>query len=197
MIVGAFASGAWGEPRFTRDIDVALAYSADETDRLLTAFSAADYGAAEGGREAPPVSRRQQRFTLEHRVTGIRIDIIAADGNPQSTDRMRRRRRVELTPSLSVWVAAPDDLIIHKMGSYNESGIETPLRDITGIMKVSGEEVDRAYVERWAKELGLMEIWQAIVRRLNKRTEAGGNDKLETRNPKSETNPESKFQNPK
>ncbi|MEI7835460.1 MAG: hypothetical protein WCK05_03515 [Planctomycetota bacterium] len=40
------------------------------------------------------------------------------------------------------------------------------LRDITGILEISGEEVDRTYVARWAAALGLEEIWRSILRRM-------------------------------
>ena len=68
-----------------------------------------------------------------------------------------------------VYVCAPEDIIISKMAYYRQGGSDKHLRDITGIMKVSGDQVDTAYVERWAKELDLMEIWEAILRRLSTR----------------------------
>jgi hypothetical protein len=34
------------------------------------------------------------------------------------------------------------------------------------MLKVSGDEIDRAYVERWATELDVMEIWEAILKRV-------------------------------
>ena len=68
-------------------------------------------------------------------------------------------------------MARPEDIIISKMLYYKQGGSEKHMRDITGILKVSGEEVDRAYVERWAEELGLKEIWEAIQKRLSETPE--------------------------
>jgi hypothetical protein len=48
---------------------------------------------------------------------------------------------------------------------YREGGSEKHLRDITGILKVSGDAVDRRYVSRWAEEMGLADIWRAILGR--------------------------------
>jgi hypothetical protein len=67
---------------------------------------------------------------------------------------------------VTAFVASPEDVIIGKMLYYREGGSEKHLRDITGILKVSGDQVDRAYVARWAAELGVTEIWQAVLRRL-------------------------------
>ena len=49
---------------------------------------------------------------------------------------------------------------------YREGGSEKHLRDITGILRIRGELVDRKYVADFAQQLGLMEIWQAILKRL-------------------------------
>ncbi len=42
------------------------------------------------------------------------------------------------------------------------------MRVITGIVKVSGQDVDCKYIADWAEKLGLSEIWRAILRRLEK-----------------------------
>jgi len=62
--------------------------------------------------------------------------------------------------------AAPEDVIIKKMEYYREGGSEKHLRDITGILMTTGDDVDRLYIERWAQQLGLGDIWEAIEKRL-------------------------------
>jgi len=57
-------------------------------------------------------------------------------------------------------------LIIKKMEYYREGGSEKHLRDITGILRVSGEQVDRTYIADWAARLDLDEIWSALARRV-------------------------------
>jgi hypothetical protein len=39
-----------------------------------------------------------------------------------------------------------------------EGGSGKHLGDIAGILKVSGENLDRACIERWSRDLGLAEI---------------------------------------
>jgi hypothetical protein len=48
---------------------------------------------------------------------------------------------------------------------YREGGSDKHLRDIAGVLKISGRDIDRGYVEEWARELGLEEIWQDILPR--------------------------------
>jgi hypothetical protein len=57
-------------------------------------------------------------------------------------------------------------VIIKKMEYYKEGGSEKHLRDIAGILKISGEAVDKNYIADWTRQLGLTEIWDAIQRRL-------------------------------
>jgi hypothetical protein len=57
-------------------------------------------------------------------------------------------------------------VIVKKMEFYREGGSEKHLRDITGILRISGDEIDREYISRWAANLGLTDIWKAVLKRL-------------------------------
>jgi hypothetical protein len=43
MVVGSFASGVYGEPRFTHDIDIVIAPTHQQLDSLCAAFPAEDF----------------------------------------------------------------------------------------------------------------------------------------------------------
>ncbi|MBI4288544.1 MAG: hypothetical protein HY671_08975 [Chloroflexi bacterium] len=62
--------------------------------------------------------------------------------------------------------AAPEDVIIKKMEYYRDGGSEKHLRDVTGIISVSGGQIDRAHITKWATRLGLLDIWNAVLERL-------------------------------
>jgi hypothetical protein len=170
MVVGCFASGAYGEPRLTQDIDIVVDLRPDQVEPLCAAFPEEDYYVS---REAAlnAVVRREQ-FNIIHPASGNRIDLIIARKDAWGQAQLSRRQRMRVFPDRDVYFARPEDIIISKMAYYREGGSEKHLRDITGIMKVSGEEVDTAYIRQWAEKLGLTEIWQAIVRRLSKKSSA-------------------------
>ena len=46
-----------------------------------------------------------------------------------------------------------------------QSDLLRHLRDIAGVLKISGSLLDRAYVSEWARRLGLDTIWTAILAR--------------------------------
>jgi hypothetical protein len=59
------------------------------------------------------------------------------------------------------------DVILGKLWYFAEGGGDRHLRDIAGILRVTGDGVSRAEVERWATKLGYLEIWQQIVAKVD------------------------------
>jgi len=64
--------------------------------------------------------------------------------------------------------ASPEDVIIMKMVYYKEGESEKHLRDITSMLKISGDIIDRKYIEKWIGELGIEDIWKSIIEKLDK-----------------------------
>jgi hypothetical protein len=169
MVVGSFASGLYGEPRLTQDIDVVIDAGPDDARKLCGQFLPQEfYMSLEAALDAV---RRRSQFKVIHPASGNKIDFMVARRDPWGRSQISRRQKVRLLPDREGYMARPEDIIISKMLYYKQGGSEKHMRDITGILKVSGEEVDRAYVERWAEELGLKEIWEAIQKRLSETPE--------------------------
>jgi hypothetical protein len=40
------------------------------------------------------------------------------------------------------------------------------MRDIVGVLKVSGDQIDMAYIEHWALKMGLGQIWADVQARM-------------------------------
>ena len=164
MVGGSIACSVYGEPRATLDIDVVVDLRPDQIRMLCEAFPPDEwYVSEEAVREA--VAARDM-FNVIHGASGNKIDFIVAKKDPWGRQQMAHRRRVRILPDCEGYAAAPEDIIISKMAYYRQGGHEKHLRDITGILKTSDEPVDRAYIAQWAEQLGLTEIWQAILRRV-------------------------------
>ena len=164
MVVGSVASGAYGEPRLTRDIDIVVDLRPDQVDGFCAAFPAEQYYvSSDAARQAV---RQGRQFNLIHPGSGHKVDFMVARQDPFGRTQMMRRRRAMVLPDREGYIGSPDDIIISKMQYYKEGGAEKHLRDITGILKVSGDEVDRAYVQRWVEQLGLSDVWEAVLRRV-------------------------------
>ena len=57
-------------------------------------------------------------------------------------------------------VAPPEYVIVRKLEYFQEGGSEKHLRDIRGILAVSGELLDQAELLQWVTRRGLMAEWE-------------------------------------
>lgn len=160
LITGSVATIAYGEPRFTNDIDVVVRLFPFQVDGFCAAFPASDfYLSPETVREA--VERRSQ-FNIIHPTSGLKIDVMVADTSDFNESRFARGRRLQVAPETEVDFASPEDVIIKKLTFYREGGSDKHLRDIRGVLAVMGDEIDRSYIDQWVLKLGLTAEWSIV-----------------------------------
>ncbi len=164
MIVGSFASGAYGEPRFTRDVDIVVDLRSDQVAPLCAAFPSPDFYVSLPA--AADAVRRRGQFNLIHPASGQKVDFLVARQDAWGHSQMSRRQRVQIFPDLTGFVASREDVIVGKLLYYAEGGSEKHLRDITGILKTSPGLVDENYVSSWATQLQVSDAWQAVLTRV-------------------------------
>lgn len=155
-IVGSMASGVWGEPRMTLDIDVVARFEKNvgkfcsffPDDQFYVSIPAAEDAVRRGG-----------QFNVIDSLSSQKIDVMTITDSPWSQSQLSRRRLVELIEGVNGYVAAPEDVILGKLIYYRDGGSDKHFRDIRGIFAASGEMIDRAYLQRWASQLGVEEAW--------------------------------------
>jgi hypothetical protein len=164
MIVGSFGSTVYGEPRLTHDIDIVLDLRPADVTPLCAAFPPPEFYVSEPAvRDAV---RTRFQFNVLHPASGNKIDFILPQATEWGRTQLGRRRAVELQPGVTGYTASPEDVIVGKLWYYSDGGSEKHLRDIAGILRVSGGAVDRAEVGRWAVALGYTPIWHAVLAKL-------------------------------
>ena len=164
MLVGSFASATYGEPRMTHDIDIVLRLTMDAVDRLCNAFPSPEFYVSTSA--AQEAVRMRGQFNVIHPASGNKIDFMMARDDAWGRSQLARRRRQPILADRETFVASPEDVILAKLWYYQEGGSEKHLRDIASMLRVSGDEIDRAYIKHWAAQLGLVQEWQAILKRL-------------------------------
>lgn len=160
MVAGSLASSHHGRPRTTNDIDVVVDPSPHTLELLVGRLAAAGfYVDADVAREA---LRRRRQFNAIDTSTGAKLDLIVRKDRAFSVGELARRRRVPLG-ELAVALASPEDTIVSKLEwAARAAGSEKQLEDVRGVVEVLGSELDLAYVERWAAELGVLELWRRV-----------------------------------
>ena len=73
-----------------------------------------------------------------------------------------RRRRVEVRGQ-PAWMAAPEDVILHKLRWNQQTPSERQLSDAAGIVAVQGQTLDRDYMTHWAAQLGVSDTLNDLL----------------------------------
>ena len=150
----------YGEPRLTRDVDVVVALRLEDVSPLLRGFPRDEfYVDEEAARDAV---RTSGQFNIIHPGSGLKIDVYVNPDTPYDRARLARRQRLPLTPGVSANFARPEDVILYKLLYHRQVESGSHLRDVLGILRVSGSELDERYIVEWAERLGLRSLWEQI-----------------------------------
>lgn len=160
MLVGSIAGGAYGRIRFTNDIDIVVDLRPDQVEPLCAVFPRPQfYVSLPAARDAVA---RGGRFNVIEPATANKIDFMTARRDAWGRMQLTRRRKETILPGVIGFVAAPEDVILAKLWYYQEGESQKHVYDIVAMMQVSGDEIDRAYIDRWVPELGLSNEWRMI-----------------------------------
>jgi hypothetical protein len=155
---------AYGEPRLTNDIDLVAGIEQKHISGLLVAFPPASFYLSEEAIRA--AITHQTQFNIIHPASGLKVDVMVRKETQFDRSRFARGRMLRPAENYQALFASAEDVIIKKMEYYQQGGSDKHLRDITGMLKISGSEIDHAYIVQWADRLGLRSIWDMIQRRL-------------------------------
>lgn len=159
-IIGGLSLIFWGESRITRDIDVKLLLSRDETEKFLRLIE----NKFKPFINNPAENLNEYGILFVQDATGMRIDFHLSD---TSFDRIviERAELTEVEPGVKVNICTAEDLIIYKMLSTRD----IDRRDIESILDYQGKSLDDNYIIGWLKQFEealndstLVDIYQKI-----------------------------------
>jgi len=162
---GSVASSAMGLPRATLDIDIVADIPAVQAPRLADAFGAAFY--VDQDQIAAAIERRSS-FNIIHSGTAHKVDIFILKDRDYDREALSRRRQVLLfegEDSLRCYLTSPEDIILSKLEWYKNGGrvSERQWLDVQGVMKVQGQQLDTAYLNKWALTLSISELLDSAL----------------------------------
>jgi len=161
MVVGSVASSHHGRPRASHDADVVIEPTLESLELLVRRLS--DSGFYVDSRRAHDafVSRRQ--FNVIDVESASKVDLIVRKDRPFSREELRRRKETEIGDGIVVALATAEDTILSKLEWARKSGeSEKQIHDVAGILDVRAE-LDHEYIERWARELGVLDLWKLVL----------------------------------
>jgi hypothetical protein len=154
-ITGGVAAIAYGEPRTTQDLDVVLSIQRADISELVHALEKAGFYVP-GVEDV--VSGRMQTLQITHIESIARADLVIAAGDEFDRIKFERRQQYEIPGGVEVYLASPEDVILNKIRWGQRSQSEKQWRDVLGILKTQGEDLDYAYLIQWASRLNILDL---------------------------------------
>jgi hypothetical protein len=159
IVTGSLASMEYSQPRSTLDIDIVIQLQTDEADAFVAQFAGDRfYIDTDAVREA---ILARGMFNVIDTQTTFKIDFVLPKHIYDRRALERGVRRTTLN-GIEARFATPEDVIISKLVFYKEGGSDKHLTDIGGILDLSGDRIDTAYVAEWADAMDVTALWQRI-----------------------------------
>lgn len=160
FITGSWSSSLQGIPRATHDLDIVVALTPEQGERLIDFFPSERFYLSR-----PAVHQAlhdRTMFNVLDTTSGDKIDFWMLTEEPWDQLRFERRERARLL-GIATCVSTPEDTILAKLRwSMLSGGSEKQLGDARGVYEVQFGALDIAYVDHWAQQLGLMELWRHV-----------------------------------
>jgi hypothetical protein len=107
-------------------------------------------------------------FNLIHRETMFKVDVFVPAPRPFLKSELGRARMQTFSfePEVSARFASPEDTILSKLEWYRMGGevSDRQWRDILGVFKTRGDDLDLAYLRNWARELGVEDLLERVLK---------------------------------
>jgi len=116
LVTGSTATIAFGEPRFTNDIDIVLDLPADLIDSFCNLFPEPDFYLSR--QAASSAVRLKSQFNVIHPASGLKVDFMVFAPSEFNASRMLRGRDLPALDDCLVRFASPEDVILMKLKYY-------------------------------------------------------------------------------
>ena len=155
-IGGSWASTAFGEPRFTNDVDILADFTLDNLNRFLGSLPETFFADPEEARKAIHLGRP---FNVIYMPMAFKFDFFPARAFPLGMEELDRAIFLAgsgLSEAPAPFVT-PEDILLAKLHWFRAGGevSEVQWRDIRGIVRSRGGTLDRDYLEQSAGKLGV------------------------------------------
>jgi hypothetical protein len=97
-------------------------------------------------------------FNVLDNLTGWKIDFIFRKSRAFSQEEFRRRKAITFK-GVPLFVATAEDVVLAKLEWAKMGESHRQLEDAALVLKKQSGLLDRPYIEKWVRELGLSSEW--------------------------------------
>jgi uncharacterized protein (DUF1499 family) len=157
MITGSIAANFYSIPRMTRDIDIVIELKKSNVERVYNAFEKDFYIDKDMVFDAV---KRVGMFNVIHYEAVFKVDFIVRKNDQYNIEGFKRRKKVKVD-DLEFYIASPEDLILSKLCWAKDGESDLQITDVKNLLKQT-KELDEDYLARWAKYLGVEELYKKV-----------------------------------
>jgi hypothetical protein len=165
-IGGSWASTAFGEPRFTNDVDILAEFTQETLQRFLRKLPEAFYADED---EALNALRAGRPFNVLYMPMAFKFDFFPAGAFPLGTQELDRAVSLAGTAlsEAPVLFVTPEDILLAKLHWFRLGGrvSDVQWRDIEGILRASAGTLDRKYLDDSAAKLEVSDLLHKLFGR--------------------------------
>ena len=156
MLIGGFALPTYGAIRATLDLDLAIRIrSPEEFQNLLLMAERSGFRPSSASFDNPVM-------VLVDEKTGLEAELwLRPDGIVWDRETLDRRNRAKFG-STDFYVVSPEDFIVSKL-ARPDRGVQDE-KDVKSVLARMEGKIDRQYLQKRAKEAGVLAILGAIER---------------------------------
>src|SRR6184192_215859 len=157
MLTGSMAMNYYAQPRMTRDIDIVIAITHEDVERVGALFRPDYYVSEKNIRESLD---QESIFNLIHQESVIKVDCIIRKNSEYRRMEFGRRQKISVLDFIT-FIVSKEDLIISKLSWAKNSRSEVQLADVRNLL-ATGCDVD--YLQHWTRQLGLDNLLNECLR---------------------------------
>ena len=164
-IGGSISSSIHGIPRTTMDIDIIADIKQEHVEALYLSLEPGYYIDKDMIREA---IRHHSSFNIIHFDSMMKIDIFVLKEREFDREAFKRKK-LEMQDidgsRFKYFISSPEDIILSKLEWFKMGGevSERQWRDIVGVLKVQGNNLDMEYLQKWIDRLHFSDLWKRLL----------------------------------
>jgi len=162
LISGSVAAMLYGEPRVTHDIDLVVFLRATDIEKLPRLYPAPEFYVPPAEVIAAEMARQQHGcFNVIHADSSLKADFFTANRDEFHAWAFRNLRHYSAR-GMEVSLAPPEYVIVRKLEYFRGGGSEKHLRDIRGILNISGQQINQMDLQEWIQRQGVNAEWAKV-----------------------------------